>query len=72
MTNPNTLKPCPFCGGKGERNLINKWLDIVGYTPGSKYVFWVQCSTRSCLVKGPVGNTPEQANQKWNTRAECQ
>lgn len=56
------LKPCPFCGNKGEiehkRNLFT-WI--------------VQCSNNSCPASYMIGmdyDTKEEAVENWNRRVD--
>ena len=58
---PKEIKPCPFCGGKGE-------VQTEGEDWGS---IWVQC--QSCGAEGAWidthdGKTEDDAINKWNTR----
>ena len=58
------LKPCPFCGGKGEvyqaPTMLNLEIDDDAY--------WVQC--RNCFSR--VGNSYSQveAINAWNRRTD--
>jgi Lar family restriction alleviation protein len=58
MTNPATLKPCPFCGSKKKLNTLRRY---------NEDFFSVICA---CGVDGPYAETSAEAIQKWNTRAE--
>ena len=60
MTNPNTLKQCPFCGAVDH---LKGGSDLKGWG------FWVVCE--SCGAGGPVEDTQIEALQRWNTRVEC-
>lgn len=58
------LKPCPFCGSAsffGDRfpELIDH--DIVE-------LYAVECN--GCMARGPAKETPEEAEEAWNRRAE--
>lgn len=53
-THPIELKPCPFCGGKGE---------IQGL-----YGAFVSCI--DCYIEGPYKAFEEEAIEAWNTRAD--
>lgn len=59
MTNPNTLKPCPFCG---EVDYLEKTSDLKSWGA------WIVCE--SCGAGGPVEDTQIESLQRWNTRAE--
>jgi len=50
------IKPCPFCGGKGETEDESDW-----------GTFWVKC--QSCGAEGEyVYTSNEDAIDKWNQR----
>ena len=51
------LKPCPFCGGV-EKLSVCGWADQ----------YWVSCD--NCETEGPSGETPPEAIEAWNRRAE--
>lgn len=56
-TREDALLPCPFCGGKPEKNQV----------VGSNYVpthYWVSCSDCSLQAKNK-----DESIRKWNTRA---
>jgi len=59
MTNPNTLKPCPFCGSE----------HVLNFKPDNSNYWVVMCE---CGGESPPGRSPEEADFLWNTRAECQ
>ena len=49
------VSQCPFCGGPAAlRTTAGSWS--------------VECYNLACLTIGPIGETPEQAAEKWNTR----
>lgn len=48
-------KPCPFCGSKSLR-------------VSAPFPYFICCT--HCEGDGPVGNTPEEAWEKWNDRKE--
>ena len=54
------LKPCPFCGGKGEI--------FRGTTYGFHYLYEPRCITCECALG--VYETEEQAIEAWNRRAD--
>lgn len=55
------LKPCPFCGGKAE----------VIFLPEYKYKpYATTCVTGGCMAAIFPLRTPEEAEEKWNRRAE--
>lgn len=62
MKHNEQLKPCPFCGGKGEIHQapINFRLGI------EDEVYWVQC--RNCFAKAGNSYSEEKAISGWNRR----
>ena len=48
------LKPCPFCGGRAEK----EW--------GIPSIFWIKCT--GCGVEGSQHGSLEEAIKAWNTR----
>lgn len=52
------LKPCPFCGNMEFDLVPKKVLDRVQYA--------VYCGL--CASFGPLGNTTDEAEKKWNKR----
>lgn len=63
------LKPCPFCGGKGE--MCETKPSTARFNEGAVN-FAVQCFAFDCQgVKANCwGVTPEDAADMWNTRAQ--
>lgn len=59
----NELKPCPFCGGAAV-------LKVVPHTEITPY--YVRCDNFSCSVHVStcLRNTPEEAIELWNRRAD--
>ena len=55
------LKPCPFCGGKGDCNNTGQ-MDTNG-----KGVWWVECLSCGANIEGKE-NTQEAAIEAWNRR----
>lgn len=53
------LKPCPFCGGKPE-------LEILG--GGSDIGFSISCNKRKCLEPYAIRSTKRLAIKAWNRR----
>ena len=62
MTNPTTLKPCPFCGALDE--CISYYYNNSGQNFDRAY--YRKCD--QCGIYGPSGKTLEEADEKWNTR----
>lgn len=59
MSESETLKPCPFCGGKATRTTMRKF----------KYV---SCENSDCSMvveAGALFSREEEAIAAWNTRA---
>ena len=50
----NTLRSCPFCGGRAEK----EW--------GISSIFWIKCT--GCGVEGSQYGSLEEAIKAWNTR----
>ena len=53
------LKPCPFCGSE-DVAMLNPEYDL----------FWCQCN--DCIAETNVGDTDDEALDKWNKRAATQ
>ena len=53
------LKPCPFCGG-----VVERYNAMPGYVGGHGFY------CRNCDSQFDIGDSDEDAMQKWNTRAE--
>lgn len=63
------LKPCPFCGGKAKLESAK------ANAAATRLIFWVQCNletaeTCSCIPRTWNCDTPEEAIEAWNRRAE--
>lgn len=61
------LKPCPFCGSKGEMR-CDKKPDMNGYFV---YSYVVDCSRFDCPASYMIGNdfdTEAEAIEAWNRR----
>ena len=54
------LKPCPFCGGKTE----------VEYGTSGYNVYQIGCQNNECFAYAGWGDTPEEAAEAWNRRAD--
>ena len=64
----DSIKPCPFCGGKAETR--EKILPIIVDEPVTKRRFVCECKNKECWVS-PVTNafdTEEDAIKAWNKR----
>ena len=58
-----TLKPCPFCGGKAEIRHVQAYYD----DKRGKYLgYFVIC--KNCLTSGDNYATEAQAANAWNRR----
>ena len=57
------LKLCPFCGGVAKFVLGEQYREEFKQSND-----WIQCS--SCGVETPYFDTPEEAAEAWNRRAE--
>ena len=57
------LKPCPFCGGRAEKDA-----EVIKKTNGRLWAFSVCCS-RCCASSG-LAIEPETAIEAWNRRVE--
>lgn len=70
MENEHNLKPCPFCGGKGE--LCESEPSTARFNEGAVN-FAVQCFGFDCQgVKANIWQiTPAEAINKWNRRVPC-
>ena len=53
-----TIKPCPFCGGRGEL-LGSRDTDV------RIAAFWVSCQ---CGAEGPIKSSEQKALAAWNKR----
>lgn len=64
MTPPKLepLKPCPFCGSRGEMLELRLDVDVSN-------CWRVQCYGSSCSISGPEEVSRDQAIAAWNTRA---
>jgi len=60
------LKSCPFCGALEEN--IGFYYNNSGFKFDRAY--FRTCNL--CKIYGPSGKTEEEADEKWNTRVECQ
>ena len=64
----DSIKPCPFCGGKAE--IKEKILPIIVDGPVTKRRFVCECKNEECWVS-PATNafdTEEDAIKAWNKR----
>ena len=52
-----TIKPYPFCGGRGEI--------LGGRASNGETLYWVWCG---CLACGPTKKTRQAAIKAWNKR----
>ena len=50
----NDLNPCPFCCGRAYHSLCKEY----------RHAY----ACHACGIFGPVGNTREEAAEKWNNR----
>jgi len=56
-----TLKPCPFCGGKGN-------IEYAG-NPSVHMDFYARCiNHKDCGCRFPLVDSAEKAIKAWNTR----
>ena len=62
------LRPCPFCGGKGEvdSKLRDGYKDFLKDPDANAY--FVVC--RSCAADGPWSKSESGARRMWNMRVE--
>ena len=58
------LKPCPFCGGKSE--IQYGACDYNVY----QVVYQVVCKGQNCNAMNGWSDTPEEAAEAWNRRAD--
>ena len=58
------LKPCPFCGGIAMKKYHNR----KGLFRKQNAYPYIQCST--CGIRTELTSTEEEAEVKWNRRAE--
>ena len=58
-----TLKPCPFCGGKAHILHVKNCKDN---NDNSSYGWFVICS--ACLTSSDIYRTEQAAFDHWNTR----
>ena len=64
-----TLKDCPFCGGRGEvkRRFVRKYEDDdMGYNLETRFV--IRCVT--CNATTRLSFTKEDASEMWNRRTK--
>ena len=61
MTDNEQPKPCPNCGGTDTR----LWEDAPSFNDECELQTMRFCE--DCGVFGPAGNSPEEADKRWNT-----
>ena len=59
------LKPCPFCGGKGD---TYKKIDHWTRSTGNVYKWGAMCKETFCALIPAEYNTEQEAVEKWNNR----
>ena len=56
-------KPCPFCGGRSDQLVVERWSDE-GDPDATYHVEFLKCG-----ANGPQGESQLEAAQEWNRRA---
>lgn len=74
MTNPNEVKPCPFCGGEASSSGVARYSDSheAWFADGTRITEAFYCNCMVCGVsnRGLCGHqTQEKAITAWNTRS---